>query len=522
MMKFKVIFILLWVLSTSVSRAQIFATDSMSRVINVKALALISKYESIIKFSNKNNFDDFSGLFHSTSSVIFNDVMPENELNTKITPDEYLKLIRKYYADTSFLSVEVSPYEIGVVTMEGADIANVSILAKKKIWSIAKNGLDYTDTFNVRFDIIYEISSKKFTISTISNVDRRGSYIQLYSQVRGFGNKTMLSNDTILINDKIFKVGSNGYTLLKNTTKSSEYLIIPYHNDVMFKMYRVPDNIPFFRNKLDTKKDKNIVKINFWKWMVYADVQYHFIPNGASPIKPDNDTMGINSINNGSFSNYVMFNLCRRTNTKGYFNIKFGGGADVFNYQLNLASHINAYQSIDPDGDPYLRINKVYNIREKHQLVYVTAPLVIQKGFTFGKNSVYVEGAYYFMLKFSSTYSMDADASYSGYYDYLFGLTINENGVYDFGVYNFQLRSLPLPVSRFITSYSFGIGYNRQLSRTVYFNVGVNYRNSNTYVFDDNLKSLSDSRNGINSLTNLNNKFRIQYFNMNMGISVKI
>lgn len=504
------------------SNAQIVASDSLSRVINIKALELISKYERVIKFNSRSNFDAFAGLFHSSKTLLFNDVMPENQLKQKVTPEEYLKLIRKYYSDTSFLSVEVTPYEIGIVTLEGNDIANVSILAKKKITSVTKSGLYYIDTFSVRFDIIYEISIKKFSIMELANIVRRESYLQVYSQYRGFFNKRILSNDSIIVNDKIYRVENNGYTLIKDVTKSSEFLVLPYHNPVLFKMYRVPDNIPFVRNKLDVERDKNIVKINFWKWMVFADVQYHFIPNGASPIKPDGDTLGINPVNNGSFSNYIMFNLARRTTPKGYFTVKFGGGADVFNYQLNLANQVNTYQAIDPDGDPYLRINKVYNIQEKHNLVYATAPLILEKGFTFGKNSVYVQAAYYLMLRYSSTYSLDADAAYSGYYDYLFGLTISENGIYDFGVYDFKLRALPLVVDNFVSSYSVGVGYSRQISRIVYLNMGFNYRDSNAYLFLEDKKNLSDSKNGINSLTNLNNKFKIQYFNMNIGINVKI
>lgn len=521
-MKLKFIFLFLLMIISCLSNAQIFASDSLSRVINIKAIELLSKYESAVKFNSRSKFVEFTGLFYSPNTLIFNDVMPENQLKQKVTPDEYLRLIRSHYADTSFYSVEISPYEIGIVTLEGNDIANVSILAKKKVSSVAKNGLIYVDTFSIRVDVIYEIPAKKFSIFDIACIERRESYMQVYAQYRGLFNKKMLTNDTIWVNDKIFRVEKNGYTLLKNVTKSSEFLFIPFHHPVMFKMYRVPDNIPFVRNKLDLEKDKNIVKVNFWKWMVFADFQYHFIPNGASPIKPDGDTLGINPINNGSFSNYLMINLVRRTTPKGYFSLKFGGGADVFNYQLNLASQETSYQDIDPDGDPYLRINRVYNIKERHNIVYATAPLVLEKGFTFGKNSVYIQGAYYFMMKYSSGYSLDADAAYSGYYDYLFGLTISENGIYDFGVYDFKLRALPLVVDNLITSYSLGVGYTRQLSRTVYLDLGMNYRGSNTYLFLEDNKRLSDSRNGINSLTNLNNKYRIQYFNMNIGISVKI
>lgn len=522
MMKIKLSFILLFLMSSSIGYSQIFASDSLSRVINIHALELISKYEKVIQFNSESKYSDFADLFHSSRTTIFNDVMPANELKQEVTPEEYIKLIKKYYTDSSFFSVEVSPYEIGIATLEGNDLVNVSILAKKKVSSISKSGLYYIDTFTVRFDIIYEVSSKQFSINDLSSVERRESYMQVFSQYRGLFKRDTLRNDTVYVNDKMFNVNQNGYTLLKNVNKYSEFLFVPMHNQVLFKMYRVPQNIPLVRNKLELKKDKNIVKINFWKWMVFADFQYHFIPNGASPIKPDNDTLDINPINTGSFSNYLMVNVAHRVSPKGYFSIKFGGGADIFNYQLNLASQVNTYPAVDPDGDPYLRINRVYNIREQHNLIYITAPLVIQKGFTFGKNSFYVQGAYYVMLKYSSFYNLDAQATYAGFYDYLFNLTISENGVYDFGTYDFKLRNLPLIAKDVLTSYSFGCGYNRKLSRTLYLDIGLNYRSSSSYMFNEDTKPLSDSKNGINSLTNLNNKFRIQYVNMNIGLSVKI
>ena len=521
-MKLKYYFIVLLMCISSYSNAQIVPSDSTSRVINAHSLQLISQYEDAMQFSKKSNFDDFLKLFHANNTLVFNDVMPHNKLQEKVTPSDYVQLIKKYYTDTSFVSVTVEPYEVGVVTFEGNDVANLSILAYKYVNSIARSGIYYTDTFNVRFDIIYDFDTQSYEIVNIASVDRRDSYMQVYPQYRGFLNKSNLKNDSIYVNGVMFPVNPLGYTQLKNVNLKSEFLFVPYHKDVMFKMYRVPDNIPIIKNKLDLKKDKNLVKINFWKWMVFVDFQYHFIPDGSSPIKTINDTLGVNTMNQGSFSNFIMLNITRRVSNKGYWAVKFGGGADVFNYQLNLASQHSKYLAIDPDGDSYLRINKVFNIRETHNLVYATAPFILQKGFTFGKNSVYIQAIYYLMLKYSSKYNMDAKATYSGFYEQLFNLTISENGIYDFGTYDFKLRGISLMPKSMVSSYGIGIGYNRQLSRKAYFDFGLNYRTSNTYLFQEDPKRLSDSYLGLNSLTNLNHQLKIEYVNMNFGLSIKL
>lgn len=514
-------FLLLAIFFSKDVSSQTLANDSLSRVVGVGALDLINKYEFIIKFDSASKLVDFEKLFHLSKTKIFNDVMPDNKLNQKVTPFDYADLISRYYTDTSFKEVSIKPYELSSVSVEGNEFATISVNAYKYVNSITNVGIEYIDTFNIRFEIIYDLKVKSFAIYDISSVERRASYLQLYPQYRGFLNKTSMPNDTILVTGKIFPVNKNGYTMLKNINISHEFLFVPYHNQVFFKMFRVPDNIPFIRNKLDDK-DKNIVKINFWKWMVFFDFKYNLIPNGVSPIKLESDTLGINIVNNGSYSNFIMMNLVRRVSTKGYFSFKTGAGIDLFTYNLNLANNINTYPSVDPDGDPYLRINRVYNIQEKHNLVYVSVPLVLEKGFTFGKNSVYVQAAYYLMMNYSALYNLDATATYAGFYDYLFNLTISENGVYDFGTYNFEIRNLPLIVNKMIMSYSVGLGYNRQLSRKVYFDLGFNYRKSNQYLFQENNKALSNNSKSINQIQNLNHRFGLDYFNVNFGVSIKL
>ena len=522
MMNVKRFIILLILFFSANAQAQLLANDSLSRIVNVRALSLISNYEKAIRFTNQKDTAQFYKLFHTKNASLFNDVMPDNNLSEKVSINKYLKLMRRYYADTSFKSIQVSPYEIGPVIVERSNIAYLSILATKKVNSVTRSGLVYIDTFKVRFDIVVDLDSNVYEIQTIESIERRGDYLQVYPQIRGFLHKENMPNDTIYANDKIYPVNKFGYTLIKDVFNDQEFLFVPYHNEVLFKNYRVRNNIPFNRGTVDLKRDRNIAKIKFWKWMCFADFQYSFIPNGSAPVKIIGDTLGINPINKGSFSNYLTLNLIRRVSKRGYFSLKIGGGVDVFNYQLNLASQINSYPAIDPDGDPYLRINRVFNIKETHNLVYLTAPIIIQKGFTFGKNSIYAQASYALMMKYSSGYNLDAQATYAGFYEYLFNLTISENGVYDFGTYDFKLRNLLLAPKHNISTYSLGIGYNRQFSRKVNLDIGLNYRSSSDILFKEDIKTLSDSKNGINSLINLNNKFKIEYVNMSIGLSVKI
>src|SRR5574343_50419 len=110
MMNIKRFILLLILIISAKANAQILASDSLSRIINVRALALISDYERIIYFKHLQDTSDFCNLFHNKKALVFNDVMPDNNLSQKINIFQYSKLIRKYYSDNSFLKIVVSPY----------------------------------------------------------------------------------------------------------------------------------------------------------------------------------------------------------------------------------------------------------------------------------------------------------------------------------------------------------------------------------------------------------------------------
>jgi hypothetical protein len=126
------------------------------------------------------------------------------------------------------------------------------------------------------------------------------------------------------------------------------------------------------------------------------------------------------------------------------------------------------------------------------------------------------------MLNYSASYNQDADALYAGYYDYLFNLTIQENGIYDFGSYKFEIRNSPLVVDPLVMSYGFGIGYKRQITRKTYFDIAVNYRKSIGTLFLESGLNLSDNSKAINTLNKLNHQYMVNFMNLGFGLSIKL
>jgi hypothetical protein len=211
-----------------------------------------------------------------------------------------------------------------------------------------------------------------------------------------------------------------------------------------------------------------------------------------------------------------------RNSNAGNWQIKFGAGFDIFNYDLYMPKYIDSYPEVDPDGDAYLRIIELNNLHEFNSLTYLTFPIILQKGFTFNKSTISVNAAYYFMMSYAGTYLSKTKAQYSGFYDYLFNLTISENGVYDFGAYNLRAIAIPLLTNSNLNAFGFGLEYSYSLSRFISINSGFNYRKSIDYLFQSNKSSLSKTSNELKSVSNISNTFQIRYTSMYFGLTIKI
>lgn len=492
------------------------ANDSLSTLIKEKALLSISEYEALIDFNSTEKRQAFEGLFHLPGTLIFNDVMPENKLSEKVTPAQYIKLIQKYYTNLGFKEVGIYAKEMSTVSVEN-EYAMLSINAKKYVNSITRYNVIYTDTFLVRFDFIYYFNNNTCKIYGISSAEKRGEYLLVYPQYQSLFKTKNLAGDSIRISDEVFEVNKVGYVMLKNVNENSELLFQPLDKRVYFNIYKKKEHLPIWK-KNRSAVDKNVIKINFRNWTSFIEFNYQTSINNRSPVNIQTDTLGIITTTGSTFSNFILFNFTRKVAPRGYWSIKLGAGADVLNYSSYMENNVSSSPTTDPNQEEYIRINRVYDVHVKHHLSYITIPFIIEKGFSFGKNSFFVNGAYYTMLNYSSRYNLDANAIYSGKYIQFNDLLLQEKGSYDFGLYNFQLRNSYLMVDRMIFAYGFGVGYSRLLTRKIHFDVAYNYRTSKEYIFLENKQKLSESYTQINNLNNLNHRFYLDYVNLSFGL----
>ena len=189
--------------------------------------------------------------------------------------------------------------------------------------------------------------------------------------------------------------------------------------------------------------------------------------------------------------------------------VKGGLIKDNLDYELNVPSFSETYADIDSDGGNYARTILIENFNENQIVDMQTIFGQVEARFkpnwlnfdkikaigsiSLGMGQVTVN---------STTYSNSAAATYSGYYEDLFGITMAENGVYDFGnfnvsqtgdlEYNTNVQTLLLDVSALI----------KYQDRYI-ISAGIMYTQYQSNIFNLGTSRVSHDSNELNSINNL-------------------
>ena len=111
---------------------------------------------------------------------------------------------------------------------------------------------------------------------------------------------------------------------------------------------------------------------------------------------------------------------------------------ESLDYTLSIPTYTNTYLDIDWDGAEYERTVLLSNLTEKQSIEMQSMFGQLEYRFGKSKDFKYFLAAGIGRLNISSAIRTEssADAYYSGYYKDLFGITIAENGVYNFGEFS--------------------------------------------------------------------------------------
>lgn len=501
--------------------AQQHTEDYYIRKINLRVLDKISQYEDKSSFSNADNYYNFKRLFETEDVKIFNDVMPDNNLDQKVGLEEYLNLIAKYYDKA--LKVEVNVLEITPINFESKYSGTVEVYAQKIVSGISKLGINYNDTFNIAINFKVNYKENKYDITDINSTEIRGKYVVIAAKKKTLFKLQPMINDTIWLNQKEIELDNKGYYLLKNIKPGEVYTLKSRDENIPGEKY-ITDNQ--LGKTFQSGIDKNVVNVGFREPLFIAQLSYGLMPFNVSPVIFKGGEYDAKLSNNFSYTAGIKIGAILHQNTRGYWRINSGFLFESFDYNIQVDQYTYSYKTKDEDQSEYKRTNIISNLKETHKLQYLSIPINIEKGFNFPSKSpysIYISAGVNIMRLYKAQYTSKATGAYSGYYEDLFGITMSENGVYDFGVYNIaNQEDLDARPILYCMEASTGISRKLGKSRRVSVNTGLNYKRSFQSIFNEKKYNLSDSFKELNSLTNLSDNYLINYFSINLGLSIKL
>lgn len=507
--------LLLFLLIIKGVKGQYKIDNRTTQKINLKALNLVEKYAFRYNMKKGREYDNFMDLFVENNAELFNDIMPDNNLNTIISKDAYIRLFLDYYNKP--LDVEIDPFEISPIRDFNNGKGNLSVFTKKIMSGITKEGINYIDTFYIDIKIEFDISKSFYRIKSVKSINLLGQYCVIEAHTkRLFRESKIINNDTLLINNNKIEVDDLGHYILKNINDTISYKIESPNDDIIGIITINKKTINNYkRSKI---KDKNIRIIEFKYPYFFIEPFVSFNPFKLSPVKYSGDNFEFSLENNFSYNTGINMGILIFPKYRIF--IKTGFQYKKIYYTTNLEQYIYQTNQIDSDNYPYIRTNNINSISEETELSYYVIPVGIFKIFKFKHFNINAELGAQYHNNINSTYSTSAKSLYSGFYKDLYGITISENGVYDFGNYELENSDNLNSLTDFFTLYS-SIGIGHYINKRTSINIDLLYNHGFNNIFNEDKKGLSNKKEVINSLTNISNNFVLREIYINLNLKYK-
>ncbi|MCQ2338333.1 MAG: hypothetical protein MJ001_05345 [Paludibacteraceae bacterium] len=180
------------------------------------------------------------------------------------------------------------------------------------------------------------------------------------------------------------------------------------------------------------------------------------------------------------------------------------------------------YSSVDPDGGMYERWVDVGDFNEKIKRVSAELPIAVRFDKMINKRA-----SFFARLGVSVSYDLtqktniNANVKYSGYYDWLFDVVIDQNGIYDFGTFDDCRETLKKTAfDRLGVNVFAGIGFQHFLPKHFSLEYSLQYKNR-IYNSREELgdKHLTDNVNDWNSSSYYFKSFNSQNLNFNIQLN---
>jgi len=163
---------------------------------------------------------------------------------------------------------------------------------------------------------------------------------------------------------------------------------------------------------------------------------------------------------------------------KNRFGLDFSIAFDQKNIGLMLDEYHETYGAIDPDGGDYLRLVDLNGYSEAIKRYAVDVPIAFRYDY-FIKDylSIFAKVGADVSYDILQKTSASANAMYSGYYSWLFDVTMNQNGIYDFGSFDIEGSAKETSINRLGLGVFLGVGLQYFFPRLQWsFDASLQYR----------------------------------------------
>ena len=431
--------------------------------------ARLAVYEWFDKYQSYDMFDAeiissrrFCSLFADSSVNVVNDYLPcenYNFENPMLPLNSYVDLVRANR--NGFYKCYFKIIDVGVVSEKIAGrVLKYELDYKKVVWfkDTSYNHYEYPkDTLRCRVNIEYDIVS----------LQANATLIKLNEPIKEF--VVLHKND------------SNAYTTLQHLKRDST-LLSSFNTPILNYEYKSC----YFDSKMYE------LQCDTTKWAMYVGGNVGLGYGGIIVNNLYSDLRHKSKINY-SVGIGLYRQIILKTNNR--LGIEFGFSLRQTN--LNIYNiYGDRFSSIDTDGGCYERIIAVTDYEEDLTRFAAGLPVVLRYDHFMmaGQRKRLALSAKLGVLPkydFKQVSRATADAQYSGYYDWLWGVTIDQNDIYDFGSYAIDNKYEKTSIDKFSFDTFAALGVSYYVTRKVSIDLSAAYYgtlyNKVNYTYDSHL-----------------------------------
>jgi hypothetical protein len=472
--------------------------------IKMEAISLISEFSSSYELGRK-DLSIFKGCF-AESCKLPNDILPLNRLDESLGLNEYMELRKSEKENYPRLEVNQNSKIIKFKQLifdpnsrTGTLFAHVNRTIE---WNRedSKSNSSLTDTF-------VQIFKFEFKIEPIS----KGGFIACRIKIAEISNQNPLGRYGIF---QAEEKGNKTYEKVNVVNRSSK------NGDVLEKIFSNWPDSTFFLKRIFDKNIQisstnseyfNVRNLNFDnlespKILRFRPPDYHaFIAVGGNLLQYSTLQNPLFSCNAASQIHLdvgfgkLLYNQ-KNYSLKGRLQL---GYSDI-HLKANLPYVDYSYISQDLDLSSYKRIIQLTNLKEDGLLSMYSIGFVINMAKKQSeKRAIWLDlGAKYAPI-IQYSFESVGRGFYSGFYENLFGLTISENDIYDFGQFSLKNTQNKINLKKpfLLTG---GIGLDYKVRKDLDLRAGVNFLYSPSFFFFNESPSsssrLSSTYSELNSL----------------------